>query len=250
MRACQNGIEDFFHRSGNIDHLHLATVHHDFPYTDIFKIENPMQHGTFRMVVTNHHVIGMQFNRATQFAFAIKSGSLAAAKQAQGGLHQDLNGLGDRRKQNDQHAHWARHTQRHGIGMLKRIGFWQNFREYQNKGGHHGGGIDHTVLAKQFDHHRRCKRRGQNIDHVVAKQNRAQQTFLILAQSVDDPGARVTILFLVMHDRTRRSRQRGFRAREECRKHQQQKNHDNRDRHSGPSPNGDCNRASLFCVHL
>ena len=250
MRTGQNCIKDFVHRTGDVDHLHLAAMHHDFPDANVFKIKHAMQHRAFSMMVTDDNVIGVQFNRTAQFTLAVHARAFAAAKQAQGCLNNHLNALRDGCKNNHQNAHRAGHTQRHRIGMLKRIGFWQNLRKHQNKCGHGDGGVNNTVFTKQFDHHRGRKGRGQNIDHIVAQQNRPKQTFLILAQPVNRRSSKVAILFLVMHDRTRRCRKRGFRAREKCRQHQQEKNHDNRDCHSGPSPKSDRNRTTLSVNHL
>jgi hypothetical protein len=109
----------------------------------------------------------------------------------------------ERRQQADQNPRDWGHGARHLLGIADRVGLRQHLGEDHHQRGHDQGGVGDTGLAGELDQNVRGQRSRQDVEQVVAEQQRPEQPLLLLQQAFDhrspaialagemvDPGAR------------------------------------------------------------
>jgi hypothetical protein len=107
-------------------------------------------------------------------------------------------------------------------------GFRQHLGEDHQRQCHGDGRIGDAALAEQGQEHAGRQRRTENVDEVVADQQRADQPVLAGQQRVDVFRARIARAFQRVHARPRCRGQRGLGARKEGR-HDDEEQHDSGD---------------------
>ena len=95
----------------------------------------------------------------------------------------------------------------------KGIGLGKNLAKDQDEKGHRDGRVDDASLARKGDQQTGSKRRGKNVDQVVAEQDGADQSILLLTQRIHQTRATAAIYLHLVHSRTRDRSQRSLRAR-------------------------------------
>ncbi len=181
----------------------MAAVGHDLADLDILQFQNRAQHGAFVADFLFFHLIlgPVQLNGTAQLVEIAGKTDLipGIAKQLQDKAHNTGNRAGNRGKQENHQSDHRRDQQRRLVRMTDGIGLWQYLSKDQHQNGHADGGIDNASLTEQLDHQAGSQRGGQNIDQVVAEQDRTDQPLLALTQVIDQTGTLVAGLGELVH---------------------------------------------------
>ena len=114
------------------------------------------------------------------------------------------------------------------VRVVDRDRLRQHLGEHHDQDRHRDGRIDHADIAEPDEEQTRGKRRGRDIDGIVAEQQRADQALAGLEQVVDDLGAAIALLFQPQHAGAGKRHQGRLASREKEREHQADDDCDNR----------------------
>jgi hypothetical protein len=78
--------------------------------------------------------------------------------------------------------------------MADRVGLGQHLGEDHHQGGHDQGGVGDAGLAGELDQDVRGERGRQDVEQVVAEQQRPEQALLLLQQAFDHGGATIALV--------------------------------------------------------
>ena len=141
------------------------------------------------------------------------SSPIRHAEQAQDLAHQPFDRHQHRAEHADHQCHRPRRHQRHAVGRVEGDGLRQHLGEHHDQHRHQRGGIDHADVAEPDQEHAGRQRRGQDVDRVVAEQQRADQPLARRQQAVDDAGVAIAVLSQPQHRWRATMRSARFRCR-------------------------------------
>ena len=222
VRALDRRADDLGRRQVGVDRAHLLAVRDDFRDFHIRQVEDRAQHGP--LVAHLLALAGVQVDGAAQLLLRMLGAQGRRhldAEQLEGGAHQHVHGVGDRKQQEDDHPQDRRHLQRQAIRVVDRVGLRQDLGENQDQECHDDHRIDDARVAEQADQHAGGERRGHDVDQVVAQQDRTDQPLLPTPQRVDQVRPAVALAGQRVHSRDRCRGQRGLRPRKERGQHEQ-----------------------------
>jgi hypothetical protein len=194
------------------------------------QIEDRAQHLAFVTLLLAF--AGVQVDGAAQLLLALvraEAGIVVQAEQPQRAADDRLHGPGHGPEHDDDGPHHRRHGQGQAVGIVDRVGLWQDLGENQHQDRHDDGGVSDPGLAEPADQQARGERRGHDVDQVVAQQDDADQAFLGGEETVHQLGTVVALLFQRVHPRPGGCGQRCLRAGEKGREQQQHQDGADRD---------------------
>ena len=153
-------------------------MHHHLVDMGVAQIENTAQHVAIAFAHTAFLMVQVDgaaqfFMRRQQAAGTGTGKSGGAQNRARNKLQQ----LGEGCENADQNAQQPGGAQRGLVGRLNGVGFGQNFGKDNDQHGHHQSCVDNPRLAEQPQKNTGCQHRSQNIDQIIAEQNRAETAF-------------------------------------------------------------------------
>ena len=194
---------------------------HDVRYVQIGKVEQTAKPVPVRLHHAAFHV--QKIDSTTQFILPGLGRIVLGANAQQGNqpVDQPFHGSHRRSEHLGEHMNIGTHPQ----GKIVRIGnrpcLGEDLGKNQHDHGHHQRCIDNAGLPEQMDEQAGGKRGRQNIDQIVAQQQRTDHPLLDLQQLVDRLRSRLTVLFLLVHACTGRCGQRRLGAGKEARQQDQ-----------------------------
>jgi hypothetical protein len=128
-------------------------------------------------VVAHDRPVAMEdFDRSADFLMRAKqrtAGVDAHADKPQEVAHENGHGGRKRRQHGDDDSHRLGNAQRHAVGRGNRDIFRHHLGEDDDHGRHHERGESDALVAEQFYKNAGRDCRGENVDEVVADQQRA-----------------------------------------------------------------------------
>lgn len=123
------------------------------------------------------------------------------AENLQQAANEPLDRCCDRRKQKHHHTHDRRDDHRKLVGVGDGERLRQDLGKHQHQGRHRQGRVGNAAVAKQPGEQHRGQRGGEDVDQIVAEQQRADQPFARFGQLADEAGAFVACLLALHHAR-------------------------------------------------
>ena len=151
---------------------------------------------------------------AANFLFGGEVGVRGArAHHAEGEVHDRLNDDHNPRSRGDQPGDRLADGHRHTIGPRDGIGLRQDLGKDEDEYGHHRRRDGNAGRARQErGEKRRCQRRGEDIDEIVAKQDRADQPLAVRNKRIHSGRALVSLTLQLVHACARGGGEGCFRA--------------------------------------
>ena len=137
-------------------------------------------------------------------------------EEAQHASHEKPDKGYGRREDLDHHGNRPGDEGRGLLGIGDRVGLWQDLGKDQNKKRHHQRRKRHAGFAERPREEGSRERGRQNIDEVVPKEHRADQTLVVFGDLERAFCAFRPLFGLILELATRRGGQGGFRAGKEC----------------------------------
>ena len=211
MELVDAGVCGF--RLRGIDHRDGLSMNHDVADFEVPQIENAAQH----VPVDLHHAAFVVMKVDGPAKLLVRREDLCLVvdvvpEDAKRMTHDELYGRRHRAEKIDDEPQGLHHGKRDAVRVRDRKCLRRDLREDEHDGRHHQRRIDDAGIAEKGEEEAGRQGRCQNIDEVVAKQDRADQPFAVLGQVQHPPGALVSVLREMVHARARGSRQRRFRA--------------------------------------
>ena len=222
MARREHGLEHFGRVLADVDHGQVAAVDHHVLHGQLADFQHAVD--LVARALRHAALLQVQIHRALDLVGRRpRAGIRVHAQRAQHAVDDELHDQHDRA----QHAHdqrdGPRHDERQLVGLGDGVGLGQHFGEYEDECGHDGRrhGQRHGAAAEYVGEQCGGQHGRQNVDEIVAQQDAAQEALSHVHQALHEAGALVAVLFRRVHANPRRRRQRGFRAREKARAHQQ-----------------------------
>ena len=169
-------------RQGDVEREHLHAMHHHIGHLEIAQVQNAAQHVG---IVLDHVAFGLQIiHRAAQLVMARARlfGMGIDAQQAQQARHQPLHRQGHRRKHQHDDADHRGHGQRETVGPQQRQRLGHDLGKHHHRRRHGQRRIDDPGFPEDLDQQARRQGGGEDIDHIIAQQDGADQPFLVAAE--------------------------------------------------------------------
>ena len=177
-------------------------MHHHLVDMGVTQIKNAAQHVAIALAHTAFFMV--QVDGAPQFFMRGQQAAGASTRKsgsAQNCARNKLQQLGERCENADQNAQQPGGAQCGLVGRLNGVGFGQNFGKDNDQHGHHQSCVDNPRLAEQPQKNAGGQHRSQNIDQIIAKQNCAQQPFMLVKKICHPSGAARAFLLHAQHAR-------------------------------------------------
>ena len=244
MGGGQRLRDDLFRRVVGVEHLDLAAVAHDFVHRAVGEVERAEQ-----------AVAGLFFHRAFGMAERDGSGDLFAdggdatvfvAAHAEGveeAAHEEADEGDDGGEDDDQDADDGSDAGGDGFRIGDGECLWQHFAEDQDEDGHDEGGQRDAAVAEETGEERGGQRGREDVDDIVAKEERADHAFAVFRHRHGRGGPARALVGLRLELAAGRGGKGGFRAGEEGGKAEQAEDGGGGDPEGGVERHG-CSGAS------
>ena len=222
--AREHRIDDLVRRVGDVDRRHLGAVNHDVENLQFAEIEHAAEH--LGIVAGDRAFLGLQLDGAADLLVGEDIGVVVDAgwRKPQELAHDEFDGLGQRPHDLDEGPHGGAHRQRHVVRVRDRVGLRQDLGEDHDQRRDQHCRVGDADIAEQIDEQARGQGRREDVDEVVAEENRADHPLGCLHELVDHSSARIAFCSEGVHSGPRGNGEGGFRSREEGRDAKQEKN--------------------------
>ena len=194
VRTVEDDLKNLFGRQVRVEHRHVPAMGHDLADFDIVQLQDAVQHLPF---VTDFRLGSrVECDGAAQFFLTLGPISQLLEldpERTQRRIDNDVNRMRNGRENEHEDPDHGRDQQRRAIRLCERDRLRHNLSENQHKKRHDDRRIDDSRIAE--DQQKRCRRQGgrQNIDHIIAEQNGANQAFALFVEREDQFGATVSL---------------------------------------------------------
>ena len=181
MGRVKADFQDLLRWQISVDHLDLAAVKHDFLDRSVTQIKSAQD--AIAVLLFNDPFRMTKLQGARDFLAHRHDPAVRVdpdAKQQQNAAHDAAYAAHDRIQKEYQPANRAGHARRRTFGIRDGIGLWQNFGKNQHQNSHDQGRKRHATFAQGPREHCGGKRSRKDIDQIVPKKDRSDQTFAVL----------------------------------------------------------------------